>query len=119
MNARKRAGVSGSAAATQPVERGPRRGQRDLLLEHDVEQRGEARLPVPERWRAVPLDDPGEIGVPRCEVRDRRVERGPRERLDQTTDPPAVNPCAGSGSNDRSSAPRSHARAFSPSEGRW
>ena len=36
-----------------------------------------------------------------------------------TTEPPAVKPLAGSGSKARPSAPRSHARAFSPSDGRW
>ena len=35
------------------------------------------------------------------------------------TAPPALKPVEGSGSKSRPSAPRSQARAFSPSEGRW
>ena len=79
----------------------------------------EPRRAVPERREAVPLDDAGEVRVARRELGDRGVEARPVERLDQTTEPLAVKPPAGIGSNGRPSAPRSHARAFSPSEGRW
>ena len=61
----------------------------------------------------------GEVGVARRELGDRGVEARAVERLDQTTEPFAVKPPAGIGSNGRPVAPRSHARAFSPSEGRW
>jgi len=52
----------------------------------------------------------GRSGMARSSYLCRRV---------QTVAPPAVKPAAGSGSNGRPSAPRSQARAFSPSEGRW
>ena len=84
-----------------------------------MDERPEPGRAVPQRREAVALDEPGKVGVPCRELGDRGVEAGPVERRDQTTEPPAANPPAGIGSNGRPSAPRSHARAFSPSEGRW
>ena len=77
----------------------------------------EPRRAVPEGRGAVPVDDPREVRVPGRELGDRGVEAGTVEWRDQTTEPPAANPPAGIGSNGRPSAPRSHARAFSPSDG--
>src|SRR4029453_17529214 len=45
----------------QPVERRARRGQGDLLLEDDVQQRRKPRFPVPKRRRTMPGDDGGEV----------------------------------------------------------
>ena len=84
-----------------------------------MDERREPRGAVPQRREAVPLDDAGEVGVARRELGDRGVEARAVERLDQTTEPFAVKPPAGIGSNGRPVAPRSHARAFSPSDGRW
>ena len=112
----------------EPVERGPSGGQRDLLLEDDVEQGRETRLAIPQRWRAVAGDDPGEVRVARGELLDGRQQAFPGQRLVgegraapryPATAPRSPKPPAGSGSNGRPSAPRSHARAFSPSDGRW
>ncbi len=112
----------------KPVECRTRGGQRDLLLEDDVEQGREARLAIPQRWRAVAGDDPGEVRVARGQLLDGRqqafsgqrlVGEGRRRRATTATAPRSPKPPAGSGSNGRPSAPRSHARAFSPSDGRW
>ncbi len=84
-----------------------------------MDERPEPGGAIPERREAVPLDDAGEVGVARRELGDRGVEARAVERLDQTTEPFAVKPPAGIGSNGRPVAPRSHARAFSPSDGRW
>ena len=83
-----------------------------------MDERREAGWPVPQgRW-AVARDDPGKILVPGRQRADRPFERRLIERRDQATVPPAPNPADGSGSNGRPSAPRSQARAFSPSDGR-
>ena len=83
-----------------------------------MDERPEPRRAIPERRKAVPLDDAREVRVASRELADRGVEARPVERLDQTTEPLAVKPPAGIGSNGRPAAPRSHARAFSPSDGR-
>ena len=44
--------------------------ERDLLLENDVDERGEAGLADPERRDAVFFNDAGEIGVARGEFAD-------------------------------------------------
>jgi len=100
-------------------ERGQRRGERHLLLEHDVDQGAEAWRAVPERRRTEPRGDPGKVRIRGSELGDGPLERCLVERRDQATVPRVPNPAAGSGSNGRPSAPRSHALAFSPSEGRW
>ena len=114
----------------EPVERRPRGRQRDLLLEDDVEQGRKTRLAIPQRRRAVAGDDPGEVRVPRGELLDGRQQAFSGQRLVgeavpapspryPATAPRSPKPPAGNGSNGRPSAPRSHARAFSPSDGRW
>lgn len=105
--------------ADESVERSTRGGEGDLLLEHDVYERAEARRAIPERWRSDPRDDAGKVRVAGRELRDGRLEAGLVERRDQVTVPRSLKPTDGSGSNGRSSAPRSHARVFSPSDGRW
>ena len=83
-----------------------------------MDERAEAGRPVPE-WRgAVPRDDRPEIGVPLGELGDSALEARLVESDDQTTVPCSVNPAAGSGSKALLAAPRSQARAFSPSDGR-
>ena len=83
-----------------------------------MDERPEAGRSVPERGRAVPRDDRPEIGVTPGELSDRALEARLVESDDQTTVPCPVNPAAGSGSKALPSAPRSQARAFSPSDGR-
>lgn len=83
-----------------------------------MDERAEAGRSVPERGRAVPRDDRAEIRVTLRELGDRALETGLVESNDQTTVPCSVKPAAGSGSKALPSAPRSQARAFSPSEGR-
>ena len=83
-----------------------------------MDQRREPGRALPHRGRTMAGHDPGEITIAGSEIRDSVVQGAAVERLDQTTEPPLVNPAAGSGSNGRPSAPRSQARAFSPSEGR-
>ena len=61
-NSRNRSGVSGDAGVCrregqQPVERGLGRRQRHLLLQDDAQEGREARLPRPQRRRAVVGDD--------------------------------------------------------------
>ena len=128
VRARKRGRRQRVGGHAKPVECRPRGGQRDLLLEDDVEQGREARLAIPQRRRAVAGDDPGEVGIARGELLDGRqqafsgqrlVGEGRRPRRYPATAPLSPKPPAGNGSNGRPSAPRSHARAFSPSDGRW
>ena len=68
---------------------------------------------------------------PLCRAYDNRLDPGHQPRqlrgasrhrgpIDQpVTAPPGPNPATGIGSKSRPSAPRSQARAFSPSDGRW
>lgn len=83
-----------------------------------MDERPETWRSIPQRRRAEPLGDGGQVGVPLRELRDRSFERRLVERRDQPTVPCAVKPVDGNGSNGRPSAPRNQARAFSPSEGR-
>ncbi len=83
-----------------------------------MNERAEAGWPIPERRQTDPRDDRREVRVALGEHGHRAFEPGLVESNDQTTVPWPVNPAAGRGSNGRPSAPRSHARAFSPSEGR-
>jgi hypothetical protein len=117
--AKKRLGRQRVGRGLEAVEGGARRSERDLLLEDDVYQGPEAGRPVPKRRRAMSRDDRREVGVPRGELRDGRLEAALFERPDQATVPLSPKPALGSGSNDRPSAPRSQARAFSPRDGRW
>ena len=100
----------------QAVEGGLRRRERDLLLEHDVEQRREPGRPVPQRRWPVAGDDPGEVRValPRARRR-RRASVGPVEpERAQTTDPPGGEP--GAPAADRTAGPRR--RAATPGRSR-
>ena len=119
MKRRNRSGVNGPAAASQAVERRQRRGQRDLLLEDDVEERPEAGRPIPQRRDAEPRAIAARSASRLGQLGDGALERRQVERARQATVPRSPNPTDGSGSNARPSAPRSHARAFSPSDGRW
>ena len=67
----------------------------------------------------IPADASVEAKVGIGKRDDGAVEAELVESVDQTTVPRSVKPAAGSGSNGRPSAPRSQARAFSPSDGRW
>lgn len=102
----------------QPVVGSAGRGERDLLLEDDVDEGPEPGRAIPERRRPEALDDRGEVVVAPREFFDGRRERRFVERVDQATVPRSPNPTAGSGSNGLPDAPRSHARAFPPSDGR-
>src|ERR1700745_1844099 len=48
----------------QPCKRGPRGSQRDLLLENDENERGEARFTYPERRLAVSFNHGGQMLIP-------------------------------------------------------
>ena len=67
----------------EPIEGGLGRGQRDLLLEDDVDDGREARCARPQRGWAVAGHDPGQVRVPRGELVDGSRER----RLGQRFDP--------------------------------
>ena len=84
-----------------------------------MNERREASRPIPQRRRAVPRDDASEVVIAGRELLDRALERRLVEGRDQATVPLSLKPPDGSGSKGRPSAPRSHARAFSPSDGRW
>ena len=52
------------AATSQQAGKGSvGRGQRDLLFEDDVDERGEAGFTRPEWWWAIAVDDPRQIGI--------------------------------------------------------
>jgi hypothetical protein len=59
----------------EAVVRGARRGQRDLLLEDQQDERLEARLARPELRQPVELHDRREIGIGRAELGGGRRER--------------------------------------------
>ena len=103
----------------EPPKRRECRGQRDLLLEDDVDERAEPGGPIPERRRTQASSDVGEDRITACQLLDRGLERGAIQRVGQTTVPRSLKPADGNGSNGRPSAPRNQARAFSPSDGRW
>ena len=54
----------------EPSVGGAARRERYLLLEDDLHQRLEARLPIPKRRRTVPRDNRGEVRVPSREFGD-------------------------------------------------
>ena len=83
-----------------------------------MDERRKPSGPVPQRRRTEARDDAGEVLVGGRELVDRPLERRLVEGRDQATVPPSPKPVAGSGSKARPAAPRSHARAFSPSDGR-
>ena len=62
--------------AAKRIEGGPSRGERDLLLEHDVDQRRETGRPMPQPWRPEPFDDSSQVRVAGGELAD-----GIRERV--------------------------------------
>jgi hypothetical protein len=59
---------------------GSSRRQRDLLLEDDLYERGEAGWPIPQRWRAVTSDDGGEMAIAPSELSDAACEALGRQR---------------------------------------
>lgn len=83
-----------------------------------MDERAEARRPVPQRRWTVSRDDRLEVSVAIRQLSDSAFETGLIQSNDQTTVPCSVKPPAGSASNGLPSTPRSHARAFSPSDGR-
>ena len=84
-----------------------------------MDQRAEARRSGPQRRLPVARQDQREIGIPLGKLDDGAMQARLVEAVDQTIVPRSVKPAAGSGSNGRPSAPRSQARTFSPSDGRW
>jgi hypothetical protein len=56
-------GSEGADGFFEFLIQGTGRGERNLLLENDVNERGEARLANPECWDTVFFDDAGEVGV--------------------------------------------------------
>ena len=120
---RKRAGVSGSAAAAARRSNVARaRRERDLLLEHDVDQRGEARMrdPTTAAGRSGPRSrrDPGR--APRARRPPAR-RGGLVDRLDQAT---GDRPLAETGRRERVERRGPRRRAARPGRsrratGRW
>ena len=120
-------GVSGSAARRASRSKAACADASETCCSRMMwSERREAGLAVPQRRRPVALDDrrrgrrPAPASSATAASRPARVS-GRRGRLATlpATAPRSPNPPAGSGSNGRPSAPRSHARAFSPSDGRW
>jgi len=52
-----------ACSTAEPQVRGAARCERDLLLEDDLHEGGEARLAIPERRRTVTRDDPRQVGI--------------------------------------------------------
>ena len=75
-----RGGFERAGGGAQPGQRRRARGERDLLLEDDRDERREPGRPVPEGRRAVAGEDPGEVGVAIGEDRRGRPEAGEVER---------------------------------------
>ena len=81
-----RSGRQRVGRGAQPVERRLRRGERDLLLEDQVDECREPGRAIPERRRAPAPDDRRQVGVARGQLGDRERQRGLVERDDA---PPA------------------------------
>ena len=79
----------------QAIERGSCRGERDLLLEDDVEERPEAGLSIPQRWWTVARHDRGQVRIATRELLDRGREAGRRQRRHggRHRDAPTRRPC--------------------------
>src|SRR5438105_11008932 len=73
-----RPGLTAPATFSSRVGSAPG-GERDLLLEDDLDQRLEAGSAVPEGRRAVARDDGGEVRIPAGELGDALRERPGRQ----------------------------------------
>jgi len=68
-------GGEGADGLFEFVIKGAGGGERNLLLENDVNERREAGFANPERWNAVFFDDASEVGVAIGEFADRFSEK--------------------------------------------
>jgi hypothetical protein len=65
---------------TQTIECRARRGERNLLLEYQVDERRKARLATPQRWWSVNARDLRQVGIAAREDANRTPQAGFVER---------------------------------------